>query len=393
MNVLVINTGSSSLKYQLFDMVTQSVLAGGIVERIGETQGILTHTDVSRGKQEKIQKTQPIPNHKEAMLLVAGLITLKIDAVGHRVVQGGEDFKAAIRINGAVKKAIQANNPLAPLHNPPNLVGIQLAEELFPGKPQVAVFDTNFHQTIPEKAYLYALPYEYYSDYKIRRYGFHGTSHKYIANKTAQLMGKNPGEVNLITLHLGNGCSICAVKQGECQDTSMGMTPLAGVMMGTRSGDLDPAIFGYLMNHTGMTQMEIDAVLNKRSGLTGICGLNDLRDIHARASQGDKFASLAVEMFAYQIKKYIGAYAAVLGHVDGLVFTAGVGENDNIVRAKALEGLSVLGIEIDPDKNNVRSPDPRRIHGTNSRIQVWVVPTNEELQIATETCQVLEADD
>jgi acetate kinase len=264
-----------------------------------------------------------------------------------------------------------------------------LAEDLFPGKPQVAVFDTNFHQTIPQKAFLYALPYEYYTDYKIRRYGFHGTSHKYIANKTAQLMGKNPGDVNLISLHLGNGCSICAIKQGECQDTSMGMTPLAGVMMGTRSGDLDPAIFGYLMDNTGMTQMEIDEVLNKKSGLAGICGLNDLRDIHARASQGDKLASLAVEMFAYQIKKYIGAYAAVLGHVDGLVFTAGVGENDNIVRAKALADLSVFGIEIDPDKNNKRSPDPRRIDGINSRIQVWVVPTNEELQIATETCQVL----
>lgn len=389
MNVLVINTGSSSLKYQLFDMDTQSVLAGGLVERIGETQGILTHKDFSQGKEQKTKKTQPIPNHQEAMMLVADLLTQKIDAVGHRVVQGGEAFKAATRINETVKKAIQANIPLAPLHTP-NFVGIQLAEALFPGKPQVAVFDTNFHQTIPPKAFLYALPYEYYTNYKIRKYGFHGTSHKYIANKTAELMGKNPREVNLITLHLGNGCSICAIKQGKCQDTSMGMTPLAGVMMGTRSGDLDPAIFGYLMNNTGMTQMEIDEVLNKRSGLLGICGLNDLRDIHAKASQGDKLASLAVEMFAYQIKKYIGAYAAVLGHVDGLVFTAGVGENDSIVRAKALAGLSVLGIEIDPDKNDVRSPDPRRIHGTNSRIQVWVVPTNEELQIATETCQVLE---
>jgi acetate kinase len=393
MNILVINTGSSSLKYQLFDMNTHSVLAGGVVERIGETQGILTHKQVSSGKEQKTQTTQSIPDHKHAMLLVADLITRKIDAVGHRVVQGGEAFKAATRINEAVKKAIQANNPLAPLHNPPNLVGIQVAEELFPGKPQVAVFDTNFHQTIPEKAYLYALPYEYYTDYKIRRYGFHGTSHKYIASKTAQLMGKHPGEVNLITLHLGNGCSICAVKQGKCQDTSMGMTPLAGVMMGSRSGDLDPAIFGYLMDNTGMTQMEIDQVLNNRSGLKGICGLNDLRDIHARASQGDPLAILAVEMFAYQIKKYIGAYAAVLGHVDGLVFTAGVGENDSIVRAKALAGLSVFGIEIDPDKNETRSPEPRTIHGTNSRIQVWVVPTNEELQIATETCQVLEASD
>ena len=389
MNILVINTGSSSLKYQLFDMENQAALAGGVVERIGETQGVLTHKDLSKGKELKTKKEQPIPNHQAAMRLMAGLITHGIDAIGHRVVQGGETFKAATRITEEVKNAIQANNPLAPLHNPPNLVGIQIAEELFPGKPQVAVFDTNFHQTIPKKAYLYALPYEYYTDYKVRRYGFHGTSHKYVANKTCELMGKNPSQVNLITLHLGNGCSICAVKQGECQDTSMGMTPLAGVMMGTRTGDLDPAIFGYLMDNTGMTQKEMDEVLNKKSGLKGICGLNDLRDIHDRAAEGDKLAALAVEMFAYQIKKYIGAYAAVLGHVDALVFTAGVGENDDIVRAKTMADLSIFGIEIDPEKNKARSPEPRAIHGPNSRIQVWVVPTNEELQIATETCQVL----
>jgi len=393
MNILVINTGSSSLKYQLFDMENQAVLAGGVVERIGEPQGVLTHKDSSTGKEVKTKQEQPIPNHQEAMRLMAGLLTHGIDAIGHRVVQGGETFKAATRITGEVKNAIQANNPLAPLHNPPNLVGIQIAEELFPGKPQVAVFDTNFHQTIPQKAYLYALPYEYYTDYRIRRYGFHGTSHKYVTNKTCELMGKEPSQVNLITLHLGNGCSICAVKQGECQDTSMGMTPLAGVMMGTRTGDLDPAIFGYLMDNTGMTQNQLDEVLNKKSGLKGICGLNDLRDIHDRADKGDKLAVLAVEMFAYQIKKYIGAYAAVLGHVDGLVFTAGVGENDDIVRAKALADLSIFGIEIDPEKNKARSPEPRTIHGPNSRIQVWVVPTNEELQIATETCQVLEGAD
>ncbi len=389
MNVLVINTGSSSLKYQLFDMNSQAVLAGGVMERIGETKGILTHKEFSTGREVKTKKTPVIQNHQEAMHLMAKLITQKIDAIGHRVVQGGENFKTATPINGDVKNAIQANNPLAPLHNPPNLIGIQLAEDLFPGKPQVAVFDTNFHQTIPEKAYLYALPYEYYTDYKIRKYGFHGTSHKYVANKTAALMGKKPDQVNLITLHLGNGCSISAIKKGECQDTSMGMTPLAGVMMGTRTGNLDPAIFGYLMDNTGMTQAQIDDVLNKKSGLKGICGLNDLRDIHERAAQGDKLAKLAVEMFAYQIKKYIGAYAAVLGHVDGLVFTAGVGENDEIVRAKALADMSVFGIEIDLAKNDIRSSEPHTIHKEGSRLQVWVVPTNEELQIATETCQVL----
>ncbi|MBU0971085.1 MAG: acetate kinase [Proteobacteria bacterium] len=389
MNVLVINTGSSSLKYQLFDMDKQRVLAGGVVERIGEAQGLLTHKTFSSSKEQKSKISRPIPSHQEAMLLMAGQITQKIDAIGHRVVQGGEDFKEATRINGAVKAAIQANNPLAPLHNPPNLIGIRLAEDLFPGKPQVAVFDTNFHQTLPQKAYLYALPYEYYRDHKIRKYGFHGTSHKYVANKTCELMGKTPEQMNLITLHLGNGCSICAIKQGKCQDTSMGMTPLAGVMMGTRTGDLDPAIFGYLMDNTGMTHEELDEVLNKKSGLRGVCGLNDLRDIHERAAQGDDRARLAVDMFAYQIKKFIGAYAAVLGHVDSLVFTAGIGENDAIVRAKALADLSFFGIEIDPEKNKARSSAPRAIHGPDSKIQIWVVPTDEELQIATETCQVL----
>lgn len=390
MNVLIINTGSSSLKYQLFDMEKSRVLIGGVVERIGEAQGILTHkTHGDNGKEEKSQITQPIPDHQCAMHLVAEKITLKIDAVGHRVVQGGEAFKAATRITGDVKKAIETNNPLAPLHNPPNLIGIRLAEELFPGKPQVAVFDTNFHQTIPEKAYLYALPYDYYTDHRIRKYGFHGTSHKYVAKETARLMGKSLDKINLITLHLGNGCSISAIKKGLCQDTSMGMTPLAGIMMGTRCGDLDPAIFGYLMDNTGLSQQEVDEVLNKKSGLKGICGLNDLRDIHNQAAQGDKLAILAVEMFAYQIKKYIGAYAAVLGSVDGLVFTAGVGENDDIIRTKALSDLSVLGIELDPEKNQVRSSKPHTIHKSQSRIQVWVVPTNEELQIALETCEVL----
>ncbi len=389
MNVLVINTGSSSLKYQLFDMENQIALAGGVMERIGESQGIMTHKTFSQGDEHKTKKTITIEDHQKAMHLMAELITQKIDAIGHRVVQGGEAFKSATRINENVKNAIQENNPLAPLHNPPNLIGIRLAEDLFPGKPQVAVFDTNFHQTIPEKAYLYALPYEYYTKHKIRKYGFHGTSHKYVAKKTAALMGKNLEELNLITLHLGNGCSICAIKQGICLDTSMGMTPLAGVMMGTRSGDLDPAIFGFLMDNTGMSQKQIDEVLNKKSGLKGICGLNDLRDIHDRSAQGDKLAKLAVEMFAYQIKKYIGAYAAVLGRVDGLVFTAGVGENDEIVRAKALADMSVFGIELDLAKNDVRSSEPHTIHGTNSRVPIWIVPTNEELQIATETCQVL----
>ncbi len=390
MNILVINTGSSSLKYQLFDIDQAKAIIGGVVERIGEAEGILTHKLHTADGIEKQKFTRPIPDHQSAMNQMAELITQNIDAIGHRVVQGGESFKEATRITEDVKKAIEANNPLAPLHNPPNLIGIRVAEALFPGKPQVAVFDTNFHQTLPEKAYLYALPYAYYTEHKVRKYGFHGTSHKYVARETARLMGKEPETLNLITLHLGNGCSICAIEKGICKDTSMGMTPLAGVMMGTRCGDLDPAIFGYLMDNTGLSQKEMDDVLNKQSGLKGICGYNDFRDIHDRSAKGDKQAALAVDMFSYQIKKYIGAYAAVLGRVDALVFTAGVGENDEIVRPKALEGMDFLGIELDMEKNNERNPDPHIITTPNSRIPVWVVPTQEELQIAIETKEVLD---
>ncbi len=387
MNILVINTGSSSLKYQLFDMGRNASVAGGVVERIGEPQGVLTHKDAK--KEDKQVLKQEIKDHRQAMHLAAGLIRQEIHAVGHRVVQGGESFKEAVVIDKAVKDAVRENNGLAPLHNPPNLIGIEVAQELFPGRPQVAVFDTNFHQTIPEKAYLYALPYEYYQRYRVRKYGFHGTSHKYVAARACELMGKNPGDINLVTLHLGNGCSISAVKGGKCMDTSMGMTPLAGVMMGTRTGDLDPAIFGYLMDHTGMTQKQMDEVLNKKSGLKGICGQNDLRDIHAMARDGDRQATLAVDMFAYQIKKYIGSCAAVLGRVDGLVFTAGVGENDAVVREKVLGNMDFLGIRMDGEKNRIRSTKARAIHKDSSQVQVWVIPTNEELQIAVETRQVL----
>lgn len=389
MNILVINTGSSSLKYQLFDMNANTAVSGGVIERIGEETGVLTHTTLTGKKPHKTVQEQPIKNHHEAMHLMAGMINTAIDAVGHRVVQGGESFKEATLITSEVKQAIRANNPLAPLHNPSNLTGIDVAEELFPGKPQVAVFDTNFHQTLPEKAYLYGLPYEFYTRHRVRKYGFHGTSHKYVAARTADLMGKTPDQVNIITLHLGNGCSMSAVEKGTCRDTSMGMTPLAGIMMGTRSGDLDPAIFDYLMDQTGLDRKGLNEVLNKKSGLKGICGLNDLRDIHARAKEGDRLTALAVEMFAYQIKKFIGAYMAVLGRVDALAFTAGVGENDDVVRAKALENLDGLGIQMDPDRNRIRSGEARPIHADSSRVQVWVVPTNEELQIATETRQVL----
>ena len=399
MKILVINAGSSSLKYQLFNMDNASVMAGGIIERIGESKGSLTHNIFIQGFEKKIVQEQEIKNHKRGMHLAIALIIdsktgviddiTQIDAIGHRVVQGGEAFGSAILIDDNVKQAIRDNTPLAPLHNPPNLVGIQIAEELFPSIPNIAVFDTEFHRTMTAKAFLYALPYEFYTKFKVRRYGFHGTSHKYVSRKAAKLMGKDIDKINLITLHLGNGCSICAIEKGECKDTSMGMTPLAGIMMGTRSGDIDPAILGYLMEQTGMTIQELDNVLNKKSGLLGICGLNDMRDIHEASANGKTKASLAIDMFCFQVKKYIGAYAAVLGHVDALVFTAGVGENDHIIRAKVCENLLFIGIKIDPEKNRQKKSKPFYLHSQDSRVQVWVVPTNEELQIAREVVQVL----
>ena len=380
-------------------MENDRVMARGSIERIGEPMGILTHHTGIEGSEKKIVKKQEIKNHKLGMHLAVELIidpnrgvidTIKqIDAIGHRVVQGGEAFGSAVLIDGKVKQAIKDNGPLAPLHNPANLVGILEAEALFPGIPNIAVFDTEFHQTLPPEAFLYALPYEYYTKFKVRRYGFHGTSHKYVSRKAAGLMGKDINKTNLVTLHLGNGCSICAVEKGKCKDTSMGMTPLAGVMMGTRTGDIDPAIVGYLLKVSGMTLKELDMVFNKKSGLMGVCGLNDMRDIHEASQKGDTKALLALEMFCRQIKKYIGAYAAVLGRVDALVFTAGVGENDPVVRAKICENLSFLGIVIDPEKNRQKNSSPFYVHSRGSRIQTWVIPTNEELQIAQDAMEIM----
>ncbi len=399
MRILVINAGSSSLKYQLFDMKRTCVMTGGVLERIGEKTGSWTHAVIIAGKKEKWTRTLEIKDHKSGMHLMADQIIdpatgviddiSNIDAIGHRVVQGGESFGSAILIDDAVKKAIQNNNALAPLHNPPNLVGIEMAQQLFAGIPNIAVFDTQFHQTMPPRAFHYALPYDYYSRFKVRKYGFHGTSHKYISHQAAGLLGKEPDQVNLITLHLGNGCSISAVENGRCIDTSMGMTPLAGIMMGTRTGDIDPAIIGYLMKQTGMDIKKLDAILNKESGMKGICGMNDMRDIHKAAARGDQKAALAVEMFCYQIKKHIGAYAAVLGHVDAIILTAGVGENDDIIRAKICENLSCIGIEIDSEKNSQKPSGPFSFHNKDSRVQVWVIPANEELQIAKEVMQVI----
>ncbi len=401
MIVLVINAGSSSLKYQLLDMVENKVMASGVVERIGEDVGCVTHKKFTGTAPEKFIREEKIADHRNAMHLVTELIVDEnsgvikgkdeIDAIGHRVVQGGEDFRAAVIIDADIKKVIEKNNPLAPLHNPPNLMGIEVAEALFPGIANVAVFDTEFHQSMPARAFLYALPYDFYEKMRVRRYGFHGTSHKYVARTAAVHMDKPLSTLNLITVHLGNGCSMCAVEKGRCIDTSMGMTPLAGVMMGTRTGDIDPAIQRYLMENTGMSADELDTVFNKQSGLKGICGMNDMRDIHGAAAKGDGRAALALDMFTYQVKKYIGAYIAALGRVDAVIFTAGIGENDDIVRAGVCANLSGLGIELDIEKNQGRISDPKAIHTADSRVQIWVIPTNEELQIAREVVEIIQS--
>lgn len=399
MKVLVINTGSSSLKYRLFDMADKRPLAGGVIERIGEEDSVIAHTVFQGHKDEPFVLKQKIKDHRTGMHLAVKLLTDagtgvldsgdQIDAIGHRVVQGGEPFSSAIRIDDAVKKVIRKNSALAPLHNPSNLIGIDVALALFPDKPNIAVFDTHFHQTMPSRAFMYGLPYDWYETHHVRKYGFHGISHKFVAQKAAGLMGKKISQVRLITLHLGNGCSACAVKGGECVDTSMGMTPLAGLMMGTRSGDFDPAVIGYLLENTDMDTTVLNGLLNTGSGLKGICGKNDLRDVHSAIKKGDKRAALALDMFAYRIKKQIGEFFAVLGEVDAIVFTAGIGENDPVVRSMACNSLPAFGIILDPEKNRTQSLQPFAIHAAQSRVQVWVIQTNEELQIAGEVVQVL----
>ncbi len=400
MNILVINTGSSSLKYQLFDMAAPVVLASGLVERIGEERAKLTHKKLpGQAGEGVLTREEPILDHGQAMRMVIALLTdpasgvikdaSEIAAVGHRVVHGGERFHASTRVDKDVIAAIRACVPLAPLHNPANLTGIETAVALFPGVPQVAVFDTAFHQTMPPKAFMYALPYDLYTDLNVRRYGFHGTSHLYVSREAAAMLGKTPEQTNLITVHLGNGASICAVKGGKSVDTSLGMTPLAGVIMGTRSGDIDPAIIFYLAERKNLTLAEIDTLLNKQSGLKGICGMNDMRDIHAAVAQGDPQAKLALDMFGYRIRKYIGAYMAVLGRVDAIVFTAGIGENDPVSRELSCRGLEPLGIKLDHERNLAPERGARDIAAADSPVRVLVVPTNEELEIARQTAEVL----
>ena len=402
MKVLVINSGSSSLKYQLLDMNDNSVLCSGIVERIGDSIGKVSFKKLPDTDAEaKIAKDVPVPDHKTGMHMVVDLITdaengvvknaSEIDAVGHRVLHCGEKYSEPILVDADVKQTIEDVAPLGPLHNMANLTGILVAEELFPHAPQVAVFDTAFHQTMPKHAFMYALPYELYEELRIRRYGFHGTSHRYVAKVCEGLLDKPAAEQNIITAHLGNGCSLCAVQGGKCIDTSMGLTPLAGVIMGTRCGDIDPAILAFLAENKNMDIKEIDELLNKQSGLKGVCGVNDMRDIHERRANGDEKAQLAFEMMCYSIKKYIGSYMAALGRTDALVFTAGIGENDDMTRAKICEGLEHLGVKLDPEKNLPRIGTVTDISAADSAVRVWVIPTNEELSIAQQTVEVLNA--
>ncbi len=394
--ILVINCGSSSIKYRVYDMPGETVLAGGILEKVGEGRSFLA----CRGN----EKTEvSAPGHEQGLKLIMKTITDEktgvvkgpsgISAIGHRVVHGGESFSAPARITGDIIRAIEECSGLAPLHNPPNLAGIKATMALFPNIPQVACFDTSFHQTIPEHAYMYALPYELYEKFKIRRYGFHGTSHHHVARRAAELMGKDGYEANIITCHLGNGCSMAAVKEGKSVDTSMGLTPLEGLVMGTRSGDIDPAIIVYLEEKLGMPGKEINALLNRKSGLLGISGTsNDMRTIIEEAEKGNARAKLAVDIFSYRVKKYIGAYAAVLGSLDAVVFTGGIGENAPTVRKNILSGLQSLGITLDTGKNEESSNKERVITSDDSKVQVFVIPADEEACIARDTYEVCRKD-
>ena len=395
MIVFVLNCGSSSLKYQLIDMKHETVMAKGLIERIGMDGSVLKHTPANANT---IDISTEIPDHKVAIQLVIealldenhGVIKKmsEINAVGHRVVHGGERFTDSMLITTDVIKGIEACCEIAPLHNPPNLHGILACMELLPEVPQVAVFDTAFHQTMPKTAFLYGLPYEMYVKYGLRRYGFHGTSHRYVAQKAAEMMGEHMSDLRIITCHLGNGASLTAIKYGKSVDTSMGYTPLEGLIMGTRSGEIDPAIIPFLMEKENMDVMQIDNFLNRRSGILGISGLSsDFRDLEAAANNGDERSQLAIDVFAYKVKKYIGGYVAAMGGVDAIVFTAGLGENSPFMREKICNGLEYLGTRIDPELNKIRGK-AREISIKRARTKIFVIPTNEELVIARDTKRI-----
>ncbi|KUG09946.1 acetate/propionate family kinase [Solirubrum puertoriconensis] len=398
MNIFVVNSGSSSIKYQLFRLPAEQPLCSGLVERIGLAAPRITHKVYTGGEEQVIrQSPASLPDHRAGLQAVLQLLTddalgvirepSEIEAVGHRVVHGGEAFAATTVITEEVKAEIKRLFSLAPLHNPANHLGIEVAEQIFPQAQQVAVFDTAFHQTLPEQAYRYALPHALYHEHGIRVYGFHGTSHKYVAAQAAAHLG-NP-DARLITIHLGNGCSMAAVRGGRSLDTTMGFGPLAGLIMGTRSGDLDPSIIFHLIEHLGYSPAEVNNLLNKQSGMLGLTGMSDMRDIGRALDEGDERARLAYELYAYRIKKYIGAYAAVLGGLDALVFTAGVGENDPLTRRLACQGLEFLGVRIDEQQNQLRTGAVREINEADAPVKVLVVPTNEELEIAQQCYELL----
>lgn len=395
MKILVINCGSSSLKYQLYNMDNNEVLAKGLVERIGIEGSNLQHTPAGK---DKVVFEQPLANHDEAIKLVmeklvdpeCGVISdlSEINGVGHRVLHGSKYFTESCVVTDEVKEVVRKCFDLGPLHNPANLMGIEACEKLMPGVPNIAVFDTAFHQTMPPKAYMYALPYEYYEKYDVRRYGFHGTSHRYVSKRAIEMLG-NPEHSKVITCHLGNGSSIAAVKDGKVIDTTMGLTPLAGFEMGTRCGDIDPAIVPYLMKKENLTPDEIDTIMNKKSGLLGLTGRSsDFRDAEEAMNNGDERAKLALDMFRYQIAKFIGAYYVALGGCDAIVFTAGIGENNGGHRAAICEYLECLGVKIDAEKNKLRSADID-FTGEGSKIKTFIIPTDEELMIAQDTMELL----
>ncbi|MEC9489821.1 MAG: acetate kinase [Halanaerobiales bacterium] len=392
MKILVINSGSSSLKYQLFNMETESVLAKGLIQRIGIEDSFLEYEN---GSGEEIVIEKDIPTHKVGIeLLLETLLSEdhgvledmdEVEAIGHRIVHGGETFSGSTVIDDVAIKNLEEVADLAPLHNPPNIMGIKVCKELMPDKPQVGVFDTAFHQSMPEKAYIYALPYEYYKKYGVRRYGFHGTSHGYVAKRAAQMLEKDLSDLKIITCHLGNGASVAAVKNGKSVDTSMGLTPLEGLVMGTRCGDIDPAIIPFIMDKEDISAAEMDDILNKESGLLGVSGVSsDSRDVEAAAAEGNHQAEIALELFNYRVKKYIGAYTAAMGGVDAIVFTAGIGENSKETRAGVLEGLEYLGVKVDPEANDCRGKEVF-ISTDDSKVKAMIIPTNEELVIARDT--------
>ncbi len=391
-NVLVINCGSSSLKYQLLNMAHENVLAKGLIERIGMQDGV--HT-LDRPGEDDFQETLPIEDHAKAIeLVMAALVSpehgvissmSEVNAVGHRVVHAGEKYSASVQIDDDVIAALEECVSLAPLHNPANITGILAAQKVMPDVPMVGVFDTAFHQSMPDRAYIYPIPYYLYEEHKIRRYGFHGTSHRYVTLRAAELMECTPADLNLITCHLGNGASVAAIVGGKSVDTSMGLTPLEGLMMGTRSGDIDPAMVGFLSRKLGKDLSEIEQMLNKESGMLGISGISsDLRDVEREYPTGNDRARLALEVYGYHIRKYIGAYAVAIGRVDAIVFTAGVGEHASLVREWACQGLEAIGAILDPFKNATRH-DESIISKMSSRVKIMIIPTNEELMIARDT--------